>query len=45
MKKVSDVRDSTTFNVKCHLTPFSVTLGFFDDIYVPRVYLPDPSAL
>lgn len=25
--------------------PVVVTLGFFDDIYVPRIYLPEPSSL
>lgn len=25
--------------------PQAVTVGFFDDIYVPLVYLPEPSAL
>lgn len=23
----------------------TVTLGFFDDIYIPRIFLPEPSAL
>ena len=32
-------------NQSSNETSFSVTVGFFDDMYIPTAYLPQPSAL
>ena len=45
MKTVFGVREQTMSVLNLVSDPIAVTLGFFDDIYVPLVYLPEPSAL
>lgn len=50
MKMVFGVRYfQTLFNLICcsssNETSSTVTVGFFDDIYIPTAYLPQPSAL
>jgi len=52
---VAKVKSSDEDGIRCSYmtiqgpTPFTytllVTMGFFDDIYIPAVYLPQPAAL
>lgn len=45
MKMEYDVRSHALAMSITKSNLLTVTLGFFDDIYVPLIYLPEPSAL